>query len=223
MLRQQENTSPATSHHARSQTLPGASGAVGAEQPVLAMQVGSDIDPGVTHKQRPNKDTVFVTHGIIPSPSGISKPFALLMVADGMGGQGHGQEASRLAVRSLIDYVTGSLCSKQLTAENFLTLLKEGVKSANRALYQRNQEQRTEMGTTMTATLVVDTTAYVAHIGDSRFYLYREPAGLTQITQDHSLVAALVAAGAIQPEDIYTHPNRNLIYRFLGEKATVEV
>lgn len=223
MLRQQENTSPATSHHARSQTLPGASGTVGAEQPVLAMQVGSDIDPGVTRKQRPNEDTVFVTHGVIPSPSGISKPFALLMVADGMGGQGHGREASRLAVRSLTDYVTGSLCSKQLTAENFLTLLIEGVKSANRVVYQRNQEQRTEMGTTMTATLVVDTTAYVAHVGDSRFYLYREPAGLTKITQDHSLVAALVAAGVIQPEDIYTHPNRNLIYRFLGEKANVEV
>jgi serine/threonine protein phosphatase PrpC len=223
MLRQQENTSPVTSHHARLQTLPGASGAVGTEQPVLAMQVGSDIDPGITRKQRPNEDTLFVIHGVIPSLSGISKPFALLMVADGMGGQGHGLEASQLAVQSLTDYVFSSLCPKQLTAENFLPLLIEGVKSANRVVYQRNQEQRTEMGTTMTATLVVDTTAYVAHVGDSRFYLYREPAGLTQITQDHSLVAALVSAGVIQPEDIYTHPNRNLIYRFLGEKATVEV
>ena len=145
------------------------------------------------------------------------------MVADGMGGQAHGQEASQLAVGSLLEYVCGSLCSKQVTREALLPLLIEGVKYANRVVHQRNQERRTEMGTTMTATLVVDTTAYVAHVGDSRLYLYRPAKGLSQITQDHSMVAALVAAGVNQPEDIYTHPMRNLIYRFLGEKSTVEV
>ncbi len=223
MLIQQANNPPVTSHHTLLQTHASADGVADTEQSVLAMQVGSDIDPGLEHEQRPNEDTLFVSRGVTLSPSASPKPFTLLVVADGMGGQGHGQEASRLTVQFLAKHVSESLCLKQLTPEDFLPLLKKGVQYANRVVYQRNQEQRTEMGTTMTAVLVVGTTAYVAHVGDSRFYLYREPAGLTQITQDHSLVAALVAAGVIQPEDIYSHPNRNLIYRFLGEKLTVEV
>ncbi len=223
MLIQQDNNPRVTSHHALWQTLSSADETIDTRQPALALQVGSALDPGIERKQRPNEDTLFVTHGVMPSASTSPKPFALLMVADGMGGQAHGQEASQLAVQSLVEYVSGSLCSKQVTSEAFLPLLIEGIQYANRVVHQRNQEQRTEMGTTMTATLVVDTTAYVAHVGDSRLYLYRPAKGLSQITQDHSMVAALVAAGVNQPEDIYTHPMRNLIYRFLGEKSTVEV
>jgi len=140
-----------------------------------------------------------------------------------MGGHAHGQEASRLAVDTLARSVCGFLSGQQRRPDAFLPGLIEGVRSANQAVYQRNQSQRTNMGTTMTAALVIDTTAYVAHVGDSRCYLYRPSAGLSQITHDHSIVAALVDVNVIQPDDIYTHPMRNLIYRSLGEKATVEV
>lgn len=225
MLIQLDNNSPIASHHPRLHMFAKADKVVGARQPSLVLQVGSDLDPGVVRKQSPNEDVLFVTHGAMPSSatSNSQKPFAFFMVADGMGGQGHGQEASQLAVRSLVEYVCGSLCSKQVASEALLPLLIEGIKYANRLVYQRNKEQRTEMGTTMTAALVVDSTVYIAHVGDSRLYLYRQVKGLSQITQDHSLVAALASAGAIRPEDIYTHPMRNLIYRFLGEKSTVEV
>lgn len=223
MVVQQDKNSSVAPHHARLQTSSSADGIVGAEHPVLVLQVGSDIDPGLKRGQSPNEDTLSVTHGIMPTSSGTPNPFTLLMVADGMGGQGHGQEASRLAVQSLVGYVSGSLYVKRPTTEAFLPLLKEGMQYANRVMYQRNCVQRTEMGTTMTAALVIGSTAYVAHVGDSRLYLYRQPSGLAHITQDHSLVAALVTAGVIQPEDIYTHPSRNLIYRFLGEKSSVEV
>ena len=195
---------------------------VDTQQPVLVLQVGSHLDPGLRRKNRPNEDSIFVTQGIMPSDSFSPKPFAFIMVADGVGGHMHGQEASQLAVQSLVEFVSGSLRSHFCETEAFLPLLREGFQYANQIVFQRNQQQRANMGTTMTAVLVIDTTAYVAHVGDSRCYLYHKPTGLSQITQDHSVVAALVAAGVIQPEDIYTHPSRNIIYRCLGEKSSVE-
>jgi serine/threonine protein phosphatase PrpC len=211
---------PFTFHRARVPTLSGAGGVI-TSQPDLALQVGSELDPGIRRREEPNEDSISVVRGVIPALS--SKAFVLLMVADGMGGQQDGQEASRLAVQSLSTYVEDALHSPRVTPAMFLSLLKAGIQYGNQALYQRNREQDNNMGTTMTATLVVGDTAYVAHVGDSRCYLYREPAGLSQITQDHSLVAALAAAGIIRPEDIYTHPRRNLIYRCLGDKKEVEV
>src|SRR5437762_13126488 len=121
MLIQLDNNLPITSHHALLPKLAKAVEVVDTRQPALVLQVGSDLDPGIERKQRPNEDALFVTHGVMPSTSTSAstspKPFALLMVADGMGGQGPGQEASQLAVGSLVEYVCGSLCSKQLTSE----------------------------------------------------------------------------------------------------------
>jgi serine/threonine protein phosphatase PrpC len=221
MLIQQENKPSITSHQTSLSTLSSAEEQVNVRQAALELQVGSALDPGIERKQDPNEDTLSVIHGIISSTP--SKLFTLMIVADGMGGLAHGQEASRLAVQSLSKYIMASLRTKQEWPETFIPLLQEGVEHANQVIYQRKKQLRTNMGTTITVALVVDNTAYIAHVGDSRLYLYRKPDGLLQITQDHSLVAALVAAGAIQPEDIYTHPSRNIIYRCLGERATVEV
>jgi serine/threonine protein phosphatase PrpC len=166
-----------------------------------------------------------VRQEIMPSTSFSSSPhpFTLLVVADGMGGQGHGQEASQLAVRSLTEYIESSIHATQQVPKSLALLLQAGVQHANRAVYERNQQQHTVMGTTMTAVLVAETTAYVAHVGDSRLYGYRVSTGLVQMTQDHSLVALLVAAGSIAPEDIYTYPGRNQIYRSLGGEASVDI
>ena len=194
---------------------------VQAEQSTLALHVGSHLDPGIRRKHKPNEDTILVMQGVMPASP--PQPFVLLVVADGMGGQGHGQEASQLAVQSLAEYMSGSLNSQSWSSEDLLPLLSAGVQSANRAVYQRNQELQTVMGTTMTVALLIETTAYIAHVGDSRLYLYREPNGLAQLTHDHSVVATLVASGIIAPNDIYTHPQRNLIYRSLGGEASIEV
>ncbi|GCE23289.1 PP2C family protein-serine/threonine phosphatase [Dictyobacter kobayashii] len=91
------------------------------------------------------------------------------------------------------------------------------------AIYQRAQADGTEMGTTLTAALVINMRAYIVNVGDSRTYLFRDSAGLIQITRDHSLVASLVAFGQITPDEIYTHPDRSKIYRSLGQGDELHV
>src|SRR5205807_8576602 len=94
---------------------------------------------------------------------------------------------------------------------------------ANRVVYERSLRQHLGMGTPLMAVLRRETTASVAHVGDSPLYRYRPPTGLAQITRDHSVVAALVTAGIIAPDEIYPRPHRNQLYRSLGEQATVDV
>jgi serine/threonine protein phosphatase PrpC len=97
------------------------------------------------------------------------------------------------------------------------------VEVANAAIYQRNlQLSPSSMGTTVTAALLVGAEVYIANVGDSRTYLLRSGA-LRQLTKDHSLVGQMVREGIISPDEIFTHPRRNEIYRCLGVTASVEV
>lgn len=189
----------------------------------LGFVAGTRTDPGIKRKYKPNEDNLFAAQGARNGQM-TPQPYGLFVVADGMGGHANGQEASRIAIQTIIDYILPRLLNESETASEALpTLLVEGVQHANQAVHQQNMDARADMGTTMTAALVVDSTAYIANVGDSRTYLYREPGGLSKITHDHSVVASLVDAGIIKPDDIYTHPKRNQIYRSLGEKSAVDV
>ncbi|GAC1401474.1 MAG: hypothetical protein NVSMB49_16050 [Ktedonobacteraceae bacterium] len=103
--------------------------------------------------------------------------------------------------------------------------LKTAIQQANTAIvrYGEKQSAARGLGSTVTAVLIQNNNAYIANVGDSRTYLLRK-GKLTQMTQDHSLVARLVESNQITADEIYTHPQRNLIYRSLGAgHKTIEV
>ena len=95
--------------------------------------------------------------------------------------------------------------------------LKAAIRQANKAILNYGEEKSSArgLGSTVTTALIQSDLAFIANIGDSRTYLYRDSA-LTPLTKDHSLVYRLVEAKQIEPDDIYSHPQRNLIYRSLG-------
>ncbi len=128
-----------------------------------------------------------------------------------MGGHRGGEVASQLAletVESLAKEGTGTLADQ--------------VKEANRVVFDRSQSDRavTGMGTTLTATRIVDGAARLAHVGDSRAYLLRAGA-FRQLTEDHTLVNRMVKAGEITADEADVHPHRNVLTRALGTEPDV--
>lgn len=145
----------------------------------------------------------------------------LAAVADGMGGHANGHVASKMALRALGAALAQGLSraplegAETLTDDQVVNLLNEAVAAASNQVNQAEQFGLVDMGTTLCAALVVGPTAYLANVGDSRAYLVEQGA-VQQITQDHSLVAQLVAKGELTPAEAQVHPKRNEIYRMLG-------
>jgi protein phosphatase len=106
---------------------------------------------------------------------------------------------------------------ESVVQEHFADKLRAAVEHSSQVIVDHGAEHREArgMGATVTAALVMDGQAFIANVGDSRTYLLRD-GKLERITRDHSLVERLVEAGQIEPEDVYDHPSRNLIYRSLG-------
>lgn len=180
-------------------------------------------DTGIKRKGRPNEDSVLTMRGTCNFAERLL-PFELHIVADGMGGHAQGRLASHLAIRSMLETVIpGLVACNEIESEQIVDILIDGAHWANQVIYQYGQEHNADMGTTVTAVLLLDEAAYIINVGDSRTYVYRPNAGLTQITRDHSLVARMVETGAITPDEIYTHPDRNKVYRGLGDKTDVTV
>ncbi len=199
---------------------PSSIAAPNAQNASIQLMVSSGLDAGLKRKGKPNEDSLLALQNTRVLRDQIC-PVGLFVIADGMGGHSNGQEASRLVVQTMSKTVVPSVIYGP-TDDNYAELLAEGVHHANLAIYQRNRQDRGDMGTTIAAALLVNTTAYIANVGDSRVYLYRRGSGLSQVTRDHSTVAQMVARGLITSDEVYTHPRRNEIYRSLGRHPSEE-
>ena len=140
----------------------------------------------------------------------------LFVIADGMGGAQAGEVASKLAVEAF----QGELPETGSTEER----LADRAQDANRKIYEmsRTEPGRAGMGTTLTAVFIDDTELAVAHVGDSRAYLFRH-GELGRLTEDHTLVEALVRSGKLTEEEAAEHPQRSIITRALGVDPEVKV
>jgi protein phosphatase len=195
-------------------------------QDVLRAATATCTDPGKARSH--NEDSCYA--GTLPLNSAL--PVLLLLVADGMGGSQAGEEASRRASAATRQALVDELYERRPASDaEWQDLLRRVVLVANQHVYQgsRDDPAFAGMGTTLTVLVVERMQAHVAHVGDSRAYLFNaagateDGAGFWQMTTDHSLVARLVDIGHLSPAEARTHPQRNIIYRSLGRQPDIDV
>jgi serine/threonine protein phosphatase PrpC len=144
-----------------------------------------------------------------------------VIVADGMGGHAAGREAAEIAVRCCLEAV------RNRTDSGWEALLRDAVRAAHAAVLEtaRSVGGGRAMGATVALAVVDGLPAapvlHVAHVGDSRVYLFRGRS-LYRLTADHSLVAQMIRDGLLREEDAIGHPDSNVIQRAVGQEGPLE-
>lgn len=142
----------------------------------------------------------------------------VVAVADGMGGYDRGDVASKLAIDALLERL------QTIDTDDSALILKQAYRRANEEIYEGGVSQGEDnmMGTTLVAGLIRGAELSLANVGDSRAYLLRAGA-LTQVTQDHSLIAEQVRMGVLTADEARSSQHRNIITRALGHRERVDV
>ncbi|GAA0422057.1 MAG: Stp1/IreP family PP2C-type Ser/Thr phosphatase [Bacillota bacterium] len=145
----------------------------------------------------------------------------LAVIADGMGGHQAGDVASQMATTLLEE--KWNACDHIDSPEETENWVQNAIREINVAIYNHAQENKEcyGMGTTIVIVIVIRDFMTIAHIGDSRCYK-RSGDGLKQITEDHSLVNALVQSGQITKDDALSHPRKNVVLKALGTEEVIE-
>lgn len=173
--------------------------------------IASATDRGL--KRSGNEDSVVVETRDVGG-----RPYALLVVADGMGGANGGEVASHMAIEAVARTFFDDSAAEPAVS------LTRAIEAANRAIWERGSSTPDlhGMGTTCTAVALRDDQLSFAHVGDSRCYVARGPY-LEQITSDHSLLAELLSQHRISAESARTDARRNVVTRSVGIGPDVKV
>jgi protein phosphatase len=170
-------------------------------------------------KQREHNEDALLTLTTTLTSNYNDVTFGLYIVADGMGGHQHGEVASSIAIRTMASYIIQKLFTPLLSPkpnppeESLLEIMQEGVQESHKAITR----QVPGGGTTITAALILGNQMTLAHVGDSRAYLIGKNGQCEALTRDHSLVNRLVELGQITTDEAAIHPQRNVLYRALGQ------
>lgn len=193
-----------------------------ASQPGKHVTFGVNSDIGMIRNN--NQDSMYVFFGTSVSAEG-QPDFGLFIVADGMGGHHDGERASAIASRVVAQHVIENFYLPMMKAPNSESdrpIVSEVLSQAMQKANEGVAGEVPEGGTTVTAAAILGDLLYIAHVGDSRAYLITNE-GIEQVTRDHSLVQRLIELDQLTQEEAALHPQRNVLYRAIGQSAEVEV
>jgi PPM family protein phosphatase len=183
----------------------------------MDISIGSKTDIGCVREA--NEDSLYIE---LPSEAeASSERYTLLLVADGMGGQVAGKEASETAV-DIIKTRFADTAKAEMSVEAIKEFILASFHEANRAVFERGKQKAVEMGTTLTAAFTDGNKAYLGHVGDSRAYHLRGRE-IKQVTEDHTLAEDMVKQGKATREEVSTSPMRSMLTRSIGTKEEVAI
>lgn len=149
-------------------------------------------------------------------------PAVLAVLCDGMGGYSHGEVASKTVTESFANWFVKKQVTEKKTPDlNGITEeWKDLVALVNHKIYSQSQKQNQKMGTTLSALLIIKKQYIAVHVGDTRIYRINQK--VSQITEDHTVVAKEVMEGKITQEQANNDKRRNLLTRSLGVLPVVK-
>ncbi|MDE6024536.1 MAG: serine/threonine-protein phosphatase [Lachnospiraceae bacterium] len=174
-------------------------------------------DVGITKET--NQDSLAIK--IVETNKG---PVAFGIVCDGMGGLSKGELASKEVTLAFCEWFENTLLDDiqngSFTEERLVSQWNELVQLQNKKLGAYGEENHLQLGTTISAILMIGSEYYIVHVGDSRVYQFTKK--VNQLTHDQTFVAREIAAGRMTPRQAKTDPRRNVLLQCVGASSAVE-